>query len=321
MRPFLPALALALAVATPAAAATLRPLTTLDSPLVRLADLFDDAGPLAQRVLGPGPQPGGRIVVEAPQLAAIARQFGVDWSPASPADRAVLDRPGRLLPQQDLLAGLRQALIGVGAPADGAISLAGYQAPMVPLTGPVRVSVEQLDYDAASGRFGAMVLVSCPGMDTLRQRLAGDIESLMTLPVLVERLPAGHVLTAADLRSARVRASLVHADTLRGAAEAVGKALRHFTPAGQPLTTGDLTAPLVVQRNARVLMRLTVPGLAVTGQGLALESGAIGQSIRVLNPVSQAIIAAEVIGPDVVRVSPGSVPLTPAGGMARVALR
>ena len=54
-------------------------------------------GPKPTRVLGPGPAPGGRIVVEAAQLAAIARQFGVDWRPASPADRAVLDRPGRML--------------------------------------------------------------------------------------------------------------------------------------------------------------------------------------------------------------------------------
>ena len=72
--------------------------------MVRLSDLFDDAGPRAGQVLGPAPAPGARIVVEAPQLAAIARQFGVDWRPASPADSAVIDRPGRLLPREDVLA-------------------------------------------------------------------------------------------------------------------------------------------------------------------------------------------------------------------------
>src|SRR5689334_10184716 len=81
-----------------AEAARLRPMTTLTSPMVRLSDLFDDAGPEADRVLGPGPAPGGRIVVEAAQLGWIARQFGADWRPASPADRAILDRPGRVLP-------------------------------------------------------------------------------------------------------------------------------------------------------------------------------------------------------------------------------
>ena len=61
----------------------LRPITTLHAQVVRLKDLFDDAGRNADRVLGPGPAPGGRIVVEARQLAAIARQFDVDWRPIS----------------------------------------------------------------------------------------------------------------------------------------------------------------------------------------------------------------------------------------------
>ena len=52
-------------------------MTTLHASVVRLSDLFEDAGANADRVLGPGPGAGGRIVVEAPQLesdrAAIRR--------------------------------------------------------------------------------------------------------------------------------------------------------------------------------------------------------------------------------------------------------
>ena len=49
-------------------AASLRSAVTLEHPMVRVADLFDDAGPAASRVLGAGPQPGARLVVEAAQL-------------------------------------------------------------------------------------------------------------------------------------------------------------------------------------------------------------------------------------------------------------
>ena len=102
-------LLIAAALLPPAArAATLRPLTTLHAPVVLLSDLFDDAGPLAARVLGPAPGPGGRIVVEARQLAAIARMFGVAWHPTSPGDAAVLERPGRALPREAVLAALRR---------------------------------------------------------------------------------------------------------------------------------------------------------------------------------------------------------------------
>ncbi|MBC7801400.1 MAG: flagella basal body P-ring formation protein FlgA, partial [Gemmatimonadaceae bacterium] len=87
-------LMLLLCCAMPASAATLRPFTTLTGPVVTLADLFDGAG---DRALGPSPAPGARITVEARQLDAIARQFGVDWRSTGAGDRVVLDRPGRAL--------------------------------------------------------------------------------------------------------------------------------------------------------------------------------------------------------------------------------
>src|SRR5690349_8906480 len=99
--------ALAICLGSTTQAATLRSMTTLHAPTVRLSDLFDDAGANADRVLGPGPAAGGRIVVEAAQLRAIARQFGVEWRPASSADRAVLDRPGRPLRRDDVLDAVR----------------------------------------------------------------------------------------------------------------------------------------------------------------------------------------------------------------------
>jgi flagella basal body P-ring formation protein FlgA len=314
MNVFLPALAAALVSAVPAAAATLRVTTTLSTGVVRLADLFDDAGPRADRVLGPGPLPGGRIVVEAPQLAAIARQFGVDWRPGSPADRAVLDRPGRLLPREQVLDTLRAALADAGAPADGDLDLPGFGTPMVPLEGSTGTAIEQLDYDASSGRFTAVLAVTAPAMPVQRMRLSGRLAATVAVPVLTRRLPAGAVLQPGDVETARVRAGALRGDAIASPAAAVGLALRRVGVAGQPLDTEDLVRPAVVQKGARVLVEMRLPGLAMTGQGVALESGAPGESIRVLNPGSHAVLAAEVIGPGDVRVRPDSVPLQPAGG-------
>ena len=85
-------------------------MTTLHGPTVYLRDLFDDAGVGADRVLGPGPEPGGRIVVEAAQLNAIARQFDVEWRSVSRADRAVLEWPGRPMRQEEAVEAVRLAV-------------------------------------------------------------------------------------------------------------------------------------------------------------------------------------------------------------------
>lgn len=306
-------------LAVPAKAATLRTMTTLHGPHVLLSDLFDDAGPEAARVLGPGPAPGGRIVVEAPQLAAIARQFGVEWRPASSADRAVLDWPGRPLPRETVMAALREALAASGVDDQSCqIDLEGFSPPVVPYDGAPRPLVSQLDYDRGTGRFSAVLSVTGDGMATLNTRLAGRVDEMVELPVATARLAAGTVLRGEDVHVAQVAVRIANRAVAHDPAEIIGLQLRRQLAPGQPFQLTDLMRPALVRRGADVLMELNSPGITLTAQGQALEPGAEGERIRVLNPVSHAILEAEVIGPDRVRVAPGAVPLVAAARALRV---
>ena len=310
----------ALSLAVPAHAATLRTLTTLAAPVVRLSDLFDDAGERADRVLGPAPAPGERIVVEAPQLAAIARQFGVDWRPASPADRAVLERPGRMLPRESITAPLLTALARVGAPADAALDLPGFEAPLVPSEAHPSVAVEQLDYEGPSGRFTAIVLIAGEAMASMRLRLAGKVQEVAHVLVPTHRLAAGSVLRAGDLVAASVPAGALRGEVVREPAQALGQELRHAVAQGQPLPLAELQRPLAVAKGSHVAMELHMPGLSLVAQGTALEGGAVGEHIQVLNPSSHMQMDAEIVGPERVSVAPDAVPV-PAAGPAQVAQR
>ena len=291
-------------------AATLRTMTTLHSSVVRLSDLFDDAGKNADRVLGPGPGAGGRIIVEAAQLGAIARQFGVDWRPVSSADRAVLDRPGRPLPRDDVLRAVRNALVANGASDDCDIELPGFTPPLVPYEMNARPMVSDLDYDASTGRFSAVLSVAGDQMDPLYIRLTGHVDDTVELPIATARLRAGSVLRADDVRMARVHTAVVRGEVVRQPDEAIGMQVKRQILAGQPLLVNELTRPSMVLKGATVLMQLDSPGIALTAEGQAMEGGSIGERIRVLNPMSRAIVEAEVIGADRVRVAPNSMPLS-----------
>ncbi len=292
-----------------AQAATLRPMTTLHSSTVKLSDLFDDAGTNANKALGPGPGVGGRIVVESAQLAAIAHQFRGDWQPASTADRAVLDRPGRPLRRDTVLRAVRNALETSGASSDCDIELAEFTAPMVPIESEPRPVVSDLAYDAGAGRFTAVLSIAGDGMEPIDMRLAGRVDDTVELPVATSRLPAGTVRRADDVHVVRVRTSLVHGEVVRRTDDAVGLQLRHQLSGGLPFTVAELIRPAIVQKGASVLMLLDSPGIALTAQGVALEAGSIGERIRVLNPMSHAVIEVEVMGPDRVRVAPNGTPL------------
>ena len=275
------AAAATLACTAVAQAATLRTMTTLHGPHVKLSDLFDNAGAKADLILGPGPTPGGRIVVGAAQLAAIARQFAVDWRPASSADRAVLDWPGRPLSREAAMTALQEAIAASGVhPENCEIDLSGFTSPLVPLDGAPHPLVSQLAYDRASGRFTAMLSVTADGIEPITAPIAGRIDEMIELPVATAKLPAGTVLRPEDLHLARVRAVIANREVVRRPEDAIGLQLRHQVSAGQPLAQTDLARPELVRRGSDVLMLLDSPGILLTAQGQALEAGAVGERIQ-----------------------------------------
>ena len=304
--------------AFPAAAATLRPFTTLSGPVVTLADLFDGAG---NRALGPSPAPGARITVEARQLAAIARQFGVDWQSGSAGDRVVLDRPGRTLDRDDVMGPLRTALAAAGAPRDGELELPGFTAPMVGLGAVARAEVAQMEFDGGTGRFTALVSVVADGAPAAQLRLSGRMLEMLELPVPRRRMLPGDVIGAGDLEWLRLRAAQAKGDVVHAMREAVGQALRHAVQPGQPIQLADLGRPMVVQKGTPMLLELDSPGIQLTAQGVAMEPAGIGEQVHVLNPASRVVVATEVTGPGRARVLPGTSPLNTTGRLPQVASR
>lgn len=297
-----------LAGASSAEAARLRGSTTLAGNDITIADIWDDVGPDAARVLGPAPVPGARITVEAPQLAAIARQFGVAWHPASPTDRAMLDRPGRPLARETVIMAVRAALVSLGAPEDADIELAAYLPPMLPLDDATRPTVEQCEYDAATGRFTATLVVATGDAPAARQRLVGRLQEMVELPTPTHRLVPGSAIAAQDLRMTRVAASGLHTEPVRSMAEAIGMASRHSALAGQPIARAELIRPMVVEKGSRVTMELQAPGLAVLTTGQAAESGGIGDRVTIINLASRAMVQGEIVAAGRVRVLPDTLP-------------
>ncbi len=304
MRGLMLLLLMFLPVCGAACAASLRPMTTLHGPNVYVHDLFDDAGPNADRLLGPGPEPGGRIVIEAAQLDAIARQFDVGWRQASRADRTVLEWPGHPMKKDDAIEAVRQAIALAGAAGDIDIEMPGFTPPIVPVEAQAIPIVSRLDYDRGSGRFSADLTITGESMNPIDTMVSGQAVEMLDAPVAQTRLLPDTVLRAGDVRVARVRISLLRNDVARSLDQVIGMQVRRPVAAGQPLSLKDLVRPPLVQRGATVRVQLSVGGLSVTGQAIALDAGAEGERIRVQNLTSKAFLFADVTGPGQVRVTP-----------------
>ena len=292
---------LALLIPVVGHAATLKPYTTLEGPVVRLSDLFDGAD---ARPLGPSPAPGARITVEAPQLTAIAHMFGVDWRSAGPGDRAVLERPGRSLSRDDVLAPLRTILQDAGAPRDSDVEFSMPSSAPLPAGAAPSLEFVGMEYSSSNGRFTTLLTVGAEGVAPVQLRLSGHVQEMVELPVPRRAMFPGDIVLAPDLQWTRLRIGLARTDVIRVPAQAVGQALRRSVQPGQPITLADLGRPLVVLKGAPLALTLESPGLAVTAQGVATEPGGVGDRIHVSNPFSRAIVEAEITGPGRARVMP-----------------
>jgi flagella basal body P-ring formation protein FlgA len=81
---------------------------------------------------------------------------------------------------------------------------------------------------------------------------------------------------------------------------------RRVLSAGAPVRLGDLRPPVVVARGSRVTMQVRYGALTVTAGGRALEDGAMGAVIRVVNVDSSRTVEAVVTGPNQVAVDPAA---------------
>ena len=121
--------------------------------------------------------------------------------------------------------------------------------------------------------------------------------------VLSRPLAAGEVVKASDLTIVRRPKSEAGANVVTVAAQAMGLAARRAMRPGQLIRQTDLMKPEVVARNDNVTITYEVPGIVLTMRGKALETGAKGDIINVLNAASNKAIQATIAGPGHVIVS------------------
>jgi flagella basal body P-ring formation protein FlgA len=78
--------------------------------------------------------------------------------------------------------------------------------------------------------------------------------------------------------------------------------LRRPVAAGMPVRLDDLVRPALVQRGAIVRLELQANDLFISSQAVALETGAAGDIIRVKPKNSSALVSAQVVSPEQVKV-------------------
>ncbi len=128
--------------------------------------------------------------------------------------------------------------------------------------------------------------------------ISGKISPVIQVPVLVENLQNGYIITKNDIEYISIKEREYSKDMIVDADALVGMTARRIVLADRPVRKSDLIAPQVVERGSIVNMSLANSIMQITTQAKALQNGATGDIIRVVNTASNQTLQARVTGPN-----------------------
>ena len=286
---------------------SLRPVVTVTAATLRVGDLFTDAGTHAGEVIGMAPAPGTTTVLDSSWLSAAAQAHGLSWNPADESVSTQVTRAAATINQAEIAHQLARRL----APSDdnAQVVLDGAVHLFVPIGGSNQIGIENLELDAANGRFDADLRAPAGDLTVATVHVSGRLKDVLQVPALSRPMMPGDVVGAQDITWIPVDVSQLPPGQVTDANELIGHTPRHPLRADVPLRPVDLEIPLLIHRNDAVMIVLEAPGMSLTVEGRALDDGGKGELIRVVNTQSNRMIDATVLDMGEVGIAaPGAVP-------------
>tara|TARA_R110002124_G_scaffold10469_7_gene52247 strand:- start:546 stop:1511 length:966 start_codon:yes stop_codon:yes gene_type:complete len=275
----------------------------LAGDVLTLGDVFQDVKNNAGHVLAPAPAPGKTIILTAADLQRIADAFHISWQPDSSYTRLIVRRDAAPVSPAKISEALKKKLASIVGGNSyeialdkrfGEIYINGTTAP--------EISVTNMDVSPAGGRFAANLSLTTPQL-TKNVNITGMAHRVLDVPVLNRRLRNGDVIEASDIEFIRMRADNVAESAILDPEKLIGQTPRRVLDAMETVLPDNIAAPLAVKKGEYVTLFLTQGGLHLTARGKALENGAAGDVVRVVNTASSRIIEGEVVGAQSVRIA------------------
>jgi flagella basal body P-ring formation protein FlgA len=264
---------------------------------ILLGDLFDNAGEQAGKAVAYAPRPGRKAVFEARWLYKVARAYKLNWRPMDANVRAIVVRDSNVIYRTQVEEEIIAALADHGAPADIMIDLNNRSFKIhVSANKAPTVEVEEIQYDARSRRFSAILAAPAGDPSAQRYRLSGRVHPVQEIPVPARRISKGDIIGEKDIKWVKVRTDRIDQTAVVNMDQLVGMTPTRVLSEGINIRSRDVRRPLEVTKRSMVTLVLQTPLMTMTAKGVSLDNGAKGEVIRVTNSKTKAIVEAVVIG-------------------------
>jgi len=282
---------------------------TVTGDIVRIGDLVENAGAVADVPIFRAPDLGQTGSVPFASVREAVRGHHIIGLDSRGLAEVAVTHAARTITAQNVETRILLALAGkFGLPDAGNLAVVfdnDVRTFVVEPTATSELAVTHLSYDPRTTRFD--VAFELPGSLVARRlqlRFTGSLSETFDALVPTHEIVLGQVLKASDLAVERRPKAASTSTALIAVAQAEGLSAKHALRAGQVIRQADVAKPELVGRGETVTIMFQVPGIMVTVLGKASEPGALGDVISVVNVQSKHTIQATVIGPGRVSVNP-----------------
>lgn len=282
------------------AAPTLRASVTVTSDVVRVGDLIDNAGSAALIPVYRSPDLGTTGALPVSQVLSVLRAKQVIGVMTGDIREVQVTRLARTLANKDIENAVASALerrFGLGEAANINVTFdRGISDMRLDASNTGALQPTATRYDARTGRFDIAFEISNDSNPApTKLRFTGTAIETVEVAVLTRDIDRSEILKSSDVaQERRPKAEVTGEPALRE--RAVGMQLRRPMRAGTPIRVGDIAKPEFVSRDQSVTVIYQVPGIYLTTRGKAIESGAEGDTVSVLNLQTKRTLSGVVTG-------------------------
>lgn len=284
-------------------ATSLKEYGVITGDTITLGDVFYDLPGNGDRVLGSAPRPGDEITLSARTLLRVAMAMDLEWRPSHNAETITLRRDATIIDYDMIKEHLHTALYDEGISGDYGITIpAQYHRIILPADKPANMVITDMALNHDRRTFIATIKSPSTENPIHHLRIEGSIAPVIKVPVLTRNIANGQTITENDIKYMKIKEHQFGNDMIIDPNDLIGMTARRIITTDRPIRRHNIAAPQVIERGALVTLSLRDGMMNLTTQAKALENGAKGDVIRVVNTASNKTIQAKVIAANEVEI-------------------
>lgn len=267
---------------------------TVTGEIVRIGDLVENAGSVAEVAIFRAPDLGQTGSVPAASVRDAVRPHHIISLDMRGLDEVRVTRASRAITPKEIEARLLRALAGQSGLSNVNDLAASFdnEVRTLHIEPNSELGIARLGYEPRTRRFEAVLDLPTNSSRRAVLRVTGSLVETAEAVVPLRAIAAGAVIKSTDVMiERRPKTDAIAIEDVLGFA-----AKRALKP-GQVIRAADVMKQELVGRNETVTIVYEVPGMLLTIRGKALDAGAKGDVVNVLNIQSKRTIQATVSGP------------------------